>query len=80
MWLLIQPFSADKAERERPAIVPSQVTPDSFRDPSRPTCAQGMVCVHRWRPTPLLDPWLHVPGPGSIVKTLRGSLLPADGP
>ena len=80
MRLLIQPFSAGKAGRERPAIAPSRVTPDSFRDPSRPICAQGVACVHRWRPTPLLEPRPHVPRPGSIVKTSRGSLLPADGP
>ena len=36
--------------------------------------------MHRWRPTPLRELRPHVPGPGSIVRILKSSLLPADRP
>ena len=52
-----------RASRKRKASHrPLSGDPRQLRDPSRPACAQGVACVHRRRPSPLLEPWPHTPG------------------
>lgn len=84
LQLLIQALSGGQAERERPAIGPSQVTPNCFTYPSTPrvrkawraVCADGEF--HTLPGLQLRTRCPHPSGRGSKAKARRTSLLPAD--
>lgn len=84
LQLLIQALSGGQAERERPAIGPSQVTPNRFTYPSTPRVHKAWRVVrvdgefHMLPGLQLCTCCPHPSGRGSKAKARRTSLLPAD--